>query len=278
MDTPVSRSLYTGAALTAKRFVIYDRSDGDVIPVPAAGASKLGADTPIGVAPIAYPDINMLCDIYIAGPVKVQAGESIPPFSPITPGPNGEAFVARPGDLIVGFAMTEGADAQAGPPSSVPETVADGADVTVDLIGVPVLQLPGGLVGLQFFFDFGADGSPHASDLSMRGAYGQIVKLPGGAIVKKSYYFVETAFLPNDATTVGIFGASSAAGDPDIVAAVAINDAGNPWDAGGHDGIQDGAGANMDAVGSATAIPVVIRASGAITAGKLTGIVEFLRP
>ncbi len=69
-------------------------------------------------------------------------------------------------------------------------------------------------------------------------------KIPEGAIVERSYYSAEiTATSAGDLATIGLgWNTDDANG---MVAPVAINDGGNPWDAGNHEGIQTGVAANF---------------------------------
>ena len=68
--------------------------------------------------------------------------------------------------------------------------------------------------------------------------------VPEGAVVERTYYSVETtAESAGDNATIGLgWNTDDAAG---MVAAVAIDDGGNPWDAGLHEGIQTGVAANF---------------------------------
>jgi hypothetical protein len=85
----------------------------------------------------------------------------------------------------------------------------------------------GGLMVARATFDPSGDAAQCAI-----GAHGLGVTLPEGAIVVGGFVDVVTAFSSagNDAGTIAL---SVEAAD-DIVAAVAINDAGNPWAAGRH--------------------------------------------
>lgn len=121
---------------------------------------------------------------------------------------------------------------------------------------------------VRFTYDFAVDG----------GAIGTITfaeTLPDNAIVTRFFYDVITTLTSaTDAATVA-FGIATddAAG---LLAAVAISDAGNPFDAGYHDGIQDGAASNFAEKTTAERALIMVIAVEAVTAGKLVGFAEYV--
>jgi len=73
-----------------------------------------------------------------------------------------------------------------------------------------------------------------SSSNNSSGTYSFTKKLPDNAIVQKAWYDVITTFAGDgdDSSTIAL---STGEGAGDLVAAVAISDGGNPWDAGIHD-------------------------------------------
>lgn len=100
--------------------------------------------------------------------------------------------------------------------------------------------------------------------------------VPINAVPLRSYYFVETTFESPTADTATI-GAGFLVDDAEgLVAAVAIAAGGNAWDAGWHEGIQDGAAANFgERLTAARQVnwPVGVEIP---TAGKATMFVEYV--
>lgn len=108
--------------------------------------------------------------------------------------------------------------------------------------------------------------------------------LPDNAIITKAWYDVVTTFTSDDttpdSTTIGIGVETVGAGSEDLINAVAINDGGNPWDAGIHAAIPVGSAATMIKTSAAKNITVnVVNAAGVtagLTAGKLKVYVEYV--
>ena len=99
--------------------------------------------------------------------------------------------------------------------------------------------------------------------------------LPDNAIVKRAYYDVVTTFTSStDAATIALgIPTDDAAG---IVAATAISGGGNIWDAGYHDGIQDGAAANFANKTTAERAFTMTVATEDLTAGKMVIFLEYV--
>lgn len=99
--------------------------------------------------------------------------------------------------------------------------------------------------------------------------------LPDNAVIIRAYYFVHTTFTSAaDTATISIGHANDVAG---LVAAIAINDGSNPWDAGWHESTADGTVANFltaTAVGNRTIDFTV--AVQALTAGKLILYIDYV--
>lgn len=117
-------------------------------------------------------------------------------------------------------------------------------------------------------YDFATDG----------GAIGAIEigpDLPDNAVVTRAYYKVLTTLTSaTDAAEVGLgFATDDVAG---IKAGVAISNGANPWDAGWHEGIQDGAAANFSEQLTAARKVQVEIATEAVTAGKFVLFMEYV--
>jgi len=108
-----------------------------------------------------------------------------------------------------------------------------------------------------------------------QGTIGLGVTLPDNAVVTRSYYEVLTTLTSStDAATIAIDIPTDDVGG--IVAAVAISDAGNPWDAGYHEGIQDGTVANFSNKCTAARELSVTIATEDVTAGKFILWAEYV--
>lgn len=119
-------------------------------------------------------------------------------------------------------------------------------------------------------------GNLNATSGLAQGTHGLSVYLPNNAIVVRSYYEVQTTFVSGtDAATIALgINTDDAAG---IVAAIAISDGTNPWDAGNHEGIQDGTAANFsNKTTSQRRLEAVIAGGEDLTDGELNLIVEYV--
>lgn len=99
---------------------------------------------------------------------------------------------------------------------------------------------------------------------------------PDNTIVTRMFYEVDATFKSGtDAATIGIgFATDDAAG---LVATAAISAVGDIWDAGYHDGIQNGAASNFGTKLTAARKLQFIRAGGEdLTAGSMTLYVEYV--
>jgi len=105
------------------------------------------------------------------------------------------------------------------------------------------------------------------------------VAIPDNAIITRTFYEVTTTFAGNgdDASTIKI-GIEDQ--DDDTVASIAISNGGNPWDAGLHEGIQDGAMANALKLSAARQVAVKWTIGGTDTtlnAGSMMIFVEWVQ-
>lgn len=119
-------------------------------------------------------------------------------------------------------------------------------------------------------YDFSVDGGSV-------GAIGLGVTLPDNAIVTRAWYHVVTTFTsptgPDNATVALGITSDDATG---IVAALAINDVSNIWDAGNHEGIQDGAVSNFSTQTTAARELILTVGVEDLTAGKLILFCEYV--
>lgn len=108
------------------------------------------------------------------------------------------------------------------------------------------------------------------------GAHGLGVFLPDNAIIKRSWYSVETTFTSaTDAATIAL-GTPTDGSAAGIKAAVAISNVANAWDAGLVEGIQVGTAATFHARLTAQRELTATVAVEALTAGKLILFVEYV--
>lgn len=122
---------------------------------------------------------------------------------------------------------------------------------------------------LRCTYDFAVDGGAQGT-ISLN----QI--LPDNAVVTRAYLEVLTTFTSaSDAATVSLdIVSDDVAG---LVAAIAISDGTNPWDAGFHECIQDGAAANFSTKTTAErAIQITVAGGEDLTAGKMVIWLEYV--
>lgn len=106
-------------------------------------------------------------------------------------------------------------------------------------------------------------------------ATGAPVTFPIGTRITRAWYEVTTTFTSagSDAGTISLgVPTDDAAG---IVAAIAISDVSNPWDAGLHEGIQTGTATNFGEKFTAARSIVATVATQSLTAGVLQLVVEY---
>jgi hypothetical protein len=108
-------------------------------------------------------------------------------------------------------------------------------------------------------------------------AFGLGVTLPDNAIITRAYYDVLTTFAGDgdDTSTISLLLPT----DGDLVADTAIKTAGDAWDAGLHECIQDGTAANMKKLTAARELQALVTIAAtdtALTAGELVLFVEYV--
>lgn len=109
---------------------------------------------------------------------------------------------------------------------------------------------------------------------SVVGSDGNDVVVPNAAIVVGGGYYVSTTFTSAaDTATIALHLESA----NDIVSAVAINNGGNPWDAGGHDIVPDMTGSTAVKMTEARTLTCTV-ATQALTAGVLRGWLLSIMP
>ena len=129
-----------------------------------------------------------------------------------------------------------------------------------------------------------ANTTPHTSNITVEfdatagkaiGVHNLSIGLPLGAQVTLATYVVNTTF--TSATDAGTIAIGVATDDPTgIVAAIAINHASNPWDAGDHATIQTGNAANYTEPTTASGRLLIVTVGvEALTAGKFTLTVYY---
>jgi len=114
-------------------------------------------------------------------------------------------------------------------------------------------------------------------DASSDGSIGThaIGKLPEGAVIVRAWYdVVETFTSATDAATISL---GIATDDPaGVVAAIAINNGGNPWDQGYHEAIQTGPAAAFSTKTTSTRNLEATVAGETLTAGRLNLVIEYV--
>ncbi len=92
--------------------------------------------------------------------------------------------------------------------------------------------------------------------------------IPDNSYIIRAWYDVVTTFTSaTDAGTIALGVTTDDAGG--IIAAIAISNGANPWDAGLHEGLPDGAVANFTTKSTAARALIATVAVEALTAGKL---------
>lgn len=119
-------------------------------------------------------------------------------------------------------------------------------------------------------FDFAVQGGA-ISAISLLDQEGNAAILPDNAIITRAYVDVITTLTSaTDAATIALHAESA----NDIVSAVAIS-AATDWDAGFHEGIEDGTAANFVKTTAARTLTATIAVE-AVTAGKFHLFVEYV--
>lgn len=153
--------------------------------------------------------------------------------------------------------------------STVTADIADGA-VTEAKIADPGPDSSAFNVARQVVFTVGFADMAAAADALLGPTF------PDNAIVRKFAYRVDQTFTSaTDAATIGIgFATDDPAG---CVATIAISGVGDKWDAGWHDGIQDGATANNgEQLTAARQLKFVRGGAEVLTSGSATFFVDWV--
>jgi len=117
-------------------------------------------------------------------------------------------------------------------------------------------------------YDFSVDGGT-------AGPIGLGVTLPDNAVITRSWYSVETTFTSGDDSATVALGLPTDDAEG-IAVATAISAGGNVWDAGYHEGIQDGAATNFsERCTAARELTLTIGVQN-LTAGKLILFCEYV--
>ena len=188
------------------------------------------------------------------------------------------------GDITAGeISLTDG-DILVGNGSNVAAAVTMSGDATLDNTGA--LTVAAGAIDEAMLSSYSADGLhayriargtfDFAVDGGGTGAHGLGATIPDNSIVTRSWYEVLTTFQSptTDAATIALgIPTDDAAG---ILAAVDINDGGNPFDAGLHEGIQDGAAANFTTKTTAARELTLTIGVEDITAGAMVVFCEYV--
>jgi hypothetical protein len=252
MNDLLMKTKLAGAAIIKYRILKFGSDDNHVIQAAGASDSLIGASDVVGAAN-AEDQVDFMTD----GIAEIEFGGSVTRDQSVTSDANGKAVAAVAGDNIIGKAF--------------------GSYVNGD---VGLVHLEGNLTQVAQT----ADGN-HAKQIAKAtfdatggkaaAAHGLGVSLPDNAIVTRAWYEVLTTFTSSgDNATIQLgIPTDDAAG---IKAAVAIDDGGNPWDAGLHEGIQDGAASNFSTKTTASRELTATVAVEALTAGKLILFCEYV--
>lgn len=263
--TPRTIPAQAAGAISAARFVVYDQTTKKVsLATSALEDGLLGvSDGP------ALADGDQI-DVHHVGRANVLAGADLPPFVPVTTDSQGRAVQAKPGDVVLGYHWQDEWD------SDGPDTVPSGAEASIMMLPSRFRMAQGDVQTRVGWWDFATHGSPGgAGGKALVDRAGNQLTIPEGAIILDTSYFVTTAPLPNDATTIKLTRGADA---PVLLTAVAINNVAAPFSAGGHKGDQVlNTGSTWDQASGATG-GLSIQASGALTAGSIQVVVTYALP
>lgn len=244
----LGNSWLAGADLSADRYKAMTLSAGKLVRVSTRGGT--------GVGVLANePTLDREGSVEMFGIHPVKFGGTVAALDALTVNASG-LFVKRTSDdeSLWGLA--------------VEAAVAN--DVRTAYLSAPT---SGGQTGVVDGAGFGSFRATYdvssGADSGAIGVHGLGVFLPNNAVVTRSYYNVATTFTSAGADA-GTIALGIAVDDTvGIVAATAISAGGNVWDAGWHDGIQDGAVANYSETTTAERELIATTAGQIITAGKL---------
>lgn len=191
---------------------------------------------------------------------QIVYGGTITRGDPLTSDANGKAVKAVAGQNIIGYATISG--------------VAN--DIGFCLISPQILAANQAASGNTFKGLAIAVFDPSANTGERTAAkHGLGVYLPDNAIVQRTWYEVLTTFTSADDSATIALGADTDS-EAGIKAAIAISNVANPYDAGLHEGIQDGAVANALTKLTAQRELCATVAVQALTAGKARIYCEYI--
>lgn len=244
------------AAIIATAYLIAKMGDDD----DTCAQSSAATDALIGIFQHITTAIGDEVRVMLSGISPIVYGGVITRGDPLTSDGNAKAVKAVAGQSIIGYAMISGVANDIGY-----------CDINKQLLGANQGANGNTFKGLAIAT---FDPSLTAGERTIA-KHGLGVYLPDNAIILRSFYEVLTTLTSaTDAATIALgVDTDSEAG---IKAAVAISNGANAWDAGLHEGIQDGAVAN--ALTKLTALRELCAtvAVEALTAGKLRIYVEYV--
>lgn len=241
-----------GAVATAFTIAKHGADDDHAIVATAATDGLLGIFQETASAAEAE------MSIMLSGISPVVYGGVVTRGDPLTSNATGQAIVATVGQNIIGYATISG--------------VAN----DIGYCEIMKQRLPSNAAADGLVMKGLARATFDATGGKAVASYGLGVVLPDNAIITRSWYEVITTF-----TSAGADAGTIALGIPTddvagIVAALAISNGGNIWDAGLHEGIQDGAAANMSVKTTAARELTADVAVQDLTAGKLVLFCEYV--
>jgi hypothetical protein len=251
--TGTEKSLECTAAIATNYTIAKHGADDDHASLATAATDNL-----IGIFQHITTTADDMVKIMLSGISPVVYGGAVTRGDPLTSNATGQAIVATAGQSIIGYATISGVLNDIGYCEIIPQRLPSNA-------GADGLVMKG-LARATF----------DATGGKAIASYGLGVILPDNAIITRSWYDVITTFTSAgaDAGTIALsIPTNDVAG---IVAATAISAGGNIWDAGLHEGIQDGAATNMSVKTTAARELTADVAVQDLTAGKLVLFCEYV--
>lgn len=243
------------ASVTAAFTIAKPGADDDTYSLSSAATDAL-----LGIFQHTTSAANAAVELMISGVSPVVYGGAVTRGDPLTSDGSGKAVKATLGQSVIGYATVSGVLNDIGFCIISPQTLS------------PVQASSGNTFKGLAIATF--DPSAVAGQRTVA-KHGLGVYLPDNAIATRTFYEVLTTFTSaNDSGTVAL-GADTDA-EAGIKAAVAISDGTNPYDAGLHEGIQDGAAANFLTKLTAERELCATVAVQALTAGKARIYVEYV--
>lgn len=252
-ETSVLEKTVVSAAAITEAFTIAKNGADDDAYIVATGAT----DNLVAIFQHTVTASGKVVRLMTHGFSSIAYGGTVTRGAPLTSDANGRAVVAVAGQNIIGFATVSGVI----------------ADIGYCRLAPGILASSGAVDGNTF--KFLARATFDATAGKAIGSHGLGVTLPDNAIITRSWYEVITTF--TSATDAGTIALSIPTDDvAGIKAAVAIDDVGNPWDAGIVEGIQDGTAAAFSVKTTAARELTADVAVEALTAGVLVLFCEYV--